>query len=55
MFKYNNAFLDQRYVSILKACGELCDLSKPIIPGPFLGRVKAKVKQLLNLWEQYTV
>ena len=33
-----------RYDDVLKACGELCDLAKPIMPGTFLGHVKAKVR-----------
>jgi hypothetical protein len=40
-------WLGGRYDTILQACGELCDLDKPIIPGHFMGHVKAKVKHFL--------
>ena len=39
-----------RYDDILKACGELCDLEKPIMPGTFLGHVKAKVRLVDYFW-----
>ena len=28
---------------VQEVCGELCDLNKPISPGPFMGSVTAKV------------
>jgi hypothetical protein len=42
-FRSKQTFAGGRYEAILEACGELCDLQKPITPGPFLGQVKAKV------------
>lgn len=35
--------LGGRYDVILGFCGELCDLTKPVEPGPFMGTVKAQV------------
>ena len=40
--------IDESYESILQSCGDLCNLNKPIIPGPYIGSVTSEVSSLIT-------